>query len=505
MYLSATFDDIRIPEAHEVTSSVRLRPFHLLLVASSALSCSGPDVAFEQQRSAVIYGSDDRHDIYDETDTDIAALATSTGVALISPTELRFSGSDVLVRAAPLSAWDDYCSGTAFLDQPTAASCSGILIDDDLVLTVGHCLETVPSCRDLDYVFNYSYAREGTLGPIRRDDVFSCRTIAVQESSPPDSATQVDFAVIELDRAVVGHAPAILGQIGPLAKGDALTVIGSPSGLPVKVDSGARVVDSRSGSVDFFTLTSDTFAGNSGSGVYQADVLVGVFAHGTADFVDEGACSAERVIGDTSTSGESATYVARAIESLCAKSWPSERLCGTAPRCGDGVCSAGGTASETTATCPEDCAAPMCGDDLCEQSEWDNCRADCGDRRPAGLPDTWYCEPVWYGDGTTCDCNCGATDTDCVSKGETRACDSVGPAGFEPKAPTVAVRGGCSVATGAARGRDGWTLAAALLSALLWRHRLTRRPLAAPRMSPRAVNAILSRGRDARCGGCLCP
>lgn len=412
------------------------RLFLLGTATSLAVACAAPDardVALAQEHAAVIYGTDDRHDVYAESDAGIAALATSTAVALISPTQLRFSDSSVVVRAAPLSAWDDYCADTSFLDQPTAARCSGVLIDDDLVLIAGHCLEAVRSCRDYAYVFDYAYAVDRALGPIQRQDVFSCRAVAVAESSPPDSATQVDFAIVALDRPVVGRSPAEIASSTLLKRGDNLTVIGFPSGLPLKIDSGPRVVDPRPESGDFFTLTSDTFAGNSGSGIYSANALVGVFAHGTADFVDEGACRAERVILQTSDSGESATYVSRAIDALCAEGWPSERLCGHAPSCGDGVCSVGAPTGETNASCPDDCAAAVCGDDLCEQIEWDSCPADCGDRRPAGVPDGWYCEPEWYGDGSFCDCKCGAIDSDCGSGSGTRACDSVGPAGLDPK------------------------------------------------------------------------
>jgi hypothetical protein len=419
---------------------------------------------------AVVYGKDDRHEIYAEPNQALRDRSRATAVALIPPERLLFSStSDAVVpRAAPLAAWDDYCDGTPFLAEPTAATCSGVLIDDDLVLTAGHCFDQVQSCRDYDYVFDYLYAAPGALGPIARDAVFGCRVIAVREQSAPDSVEQVDLAIVQLDRSAAPRAPAAFAT-GSLVAGDALTVVGFPSGLPTKIDSGTHVVDARAAGGDFFTLTSDTFRGSSGSGVYGVDgALAGVFARGTSDFVDEGGCRSLRVLPQNPpSSGESATYAARALAALCQAGWPSARLCGVAPSCGDGVCSSAGASPESSEDCPADCAPPTCGDGLCEQSERDSCPADCGDRRPNGLPEGWYCEPVWYRDGVHCDCDCGAPDPDCGDPHAPRACDAVGPAGRTPAPADLNAAGGCSVLVGAAQGGQGKRVFAVLAVAII--------------------------------------
>ena len=64
-----------------------------------------------------------------------------------------------------------------------------------------------------------------------------------------------------------------------------MTVIGYPNGLPAKVASGAVVLDERGGCRDYFTLDSDTFDGNSGSGVFDANgEVAGVFTRGADDY-----------------------------------------------------------------------------------------------------------------------------------------------------------------------------------------------------------------------------
>jgi len=459
-----------------------MRSCSLLILAFSALSCAGVEgegIQTATERAAVVYGSDDRHDVYAEPNAELRALARAAAVALIKPEQLRFSNAtNVEVGAAPLGAWDRYCADTPFLEQPTAARCGAVLIDDDLVLTAGHCLDDVAQCSDYFYVFDYLYAAPGELGPLARSELFGCRRVAARETSAPDASEQIDFAVLQLDRlAGPVRAPASIAALVPLVSGEPLRVIGFPSGLPAKLDSGARVGDPRAADLDFFTATSDTFSGSSGSGIYAASgALVGVLARGTADFVDEGQCRSLRRIGDASPSpGEAATYAARAIEALCRDGWPSERLCGIRPSCGDGVCSLGATLPETPETCSRDCSVARCGDGLCEQPEWSRCVEDCGDRRPPGLADEWYCEPAWYADGHTCDCECGARDPDCAGAD----CDSVGPAGLEPRAvadPPPAPDSGCALSAWSPNPAGVW-----LLTALL----ALRRRLIAHQRSPR--------------------
>ena len=215
----------------------------------------------------------------------------------------------VTIRAPLLSDWDNYCPGTPFLNQPTAGTCSGVLIDADLILTAGHCLDQVQSCRDYYYVFGYFESAAETLAPITRADVYSCRAVAGRFTSPPDSVQQVNWAIIQLDRPVdASRTPVVFASAGALAVGQPLSVIGCPSGLPTKIDQGAKVVDAREATLDYFTLTSDTFDGSSGSGVFDANrSLVGAFVRGTADYVQEG-IAAPRV--------SSATHRALAVRHL---------------------------------------------------------------------------------------------------------------------------------------------------------------------------------------------
>ena len=129
--------------------------------------------------------------------------------------------------------------------------------------------------------------------------------------------------------------------------------------------------------------TTDTFGGNSGSGVYLADTgeVAGILVRGETDYVLDSNLNCYHVnyCSETGCSGEDSTYVFRAIDALC-KVASSARLCG--PYCGDLKCQTG----ETVATCPSDC-------------------------KP--VPSEWKCDNALYGTGDGCHCNCGAFDPDC--------------------------------------------------------------------------------------------
>ena len=63
------------------------------------------------------------------------------------------------------------------------------------------------------------------------------------------------------------------------------------------------------------------------------------------------------------------------------------------------------------------CPSQGCSDYQCSDiNPTDNAR--CGPTPP----DDWSCSPSYYGDGTTCDCGCGAVDADCASANKS-VCD----------------------------------------------------------------------------------
>lgn len=361
-------------------------------------------------RSPAIYGEDSRRDVYETPG--VADVARRSVVALVAADRLDLSDpNDVRVTGPSLGEFEALCVGGAFAEQTVGAFCSGVLIDDDLVLTAGHCMgEGV--CPVTRLVFDYYLDAPGQLATITGDAIFGCQRVVAREQVPafgvdlpPDLP---DYAVIQLDRPVgTDRQPVALSPSNSLSDDAALTMIGFPSGIPAKIDTGGRVIDARSSDDGFFSATVDAFRGSSGSPVFdEADTLVGILIAGQEDFsVDEGgSCQVEARFSEADPIGEYVLYASVGIDALCAIEWPSDEQCDAAGVCGDRLCAG----DEDSSTCPADCSAPVCGDGLCGEGEVVDCREDCSP------PVEWdQCSALFYGTGDGCDCRCGTPDPDC--------------------------------------------------------------------------------------------
>lgn len=370
-------------------------PLLLLLITAA---CT-PDVATTDQ--PVVYGTDDRRDVYDFADQTYAARANEISAAMIDTADISGPANAKQIAAGTLQNSFGVCPDERFATQPTAAGCSATLIAQDLVLTAGHCISD-SSCNGTSYVFNWSMTNATTLHTITSDDVYACADVLV------DQVAEADFAIVKLDRPVVGRTPAVVRTTATaLTVGENLIVQGYPSTIPLKIDDGGAVRDGRAATLDYFVANLDTFGGNSGSGVFLDDgTLVGILVRGEQDYVQDGNCYRVNVCPNDGCGGEESTYAFNAINALCDVA-PTPGLC----ECGDGNCDAGG--GETTATCPLDCGTD-CGDGACNGDESPlNCTDDCG-----------FCGNAACDNGeteATCCDDCGCSD-DTTYCGAAHAC-----------------------------------------------------------------------------------
>lgn len=327
------------------------------LVALTTLGlggCSDPSPAgpVAQTVQPVVYGTDDRQDVYAHPDMNLRTLAQQSIVALMrdtkvnvtNPANVTFNSTDTLAST------QDLCPGQRFETDPAYSDCSGTLIDNDIVLTAGHCF-TAPgadagmngpsTCQNTRFVFKYYHEAAGRLATITAEDVFSCAEIITSVDRMNPDGTRQDYAFVRLNRSAAPRfTPASVARTnGPTTMGQSITVIGFGSGIPAKIDSGGTVTSLRAMDGDYFETNLDTFSGNSGSGVFDTATrsMVGILVRGATDYVpaDGGACQVVNVCASTPSgtacAGESVNRLQGPFDDFCTR-LPMHRLCtGAAP------------------------------------------------------------------------------------------------------------------------------------------------------------------------------
>lgn len=257
-----------------------------------------------QDRQRVIYGVDDRKDIY-QVKSAKALAAAKTVVALVKAADLtqEDDGSYTLTTQRYGDAYQ-LCGSEPFVGQPLGCFCSGFLVAPDVVATAGHCVKSAADLRNIRFVFGFRMLdAERARTSFPADDVYEGASLIGSQLT----ADGVDWALVRLARAVVGRKPVKFRTTGKIAATQSLFVIGHPCGLPQKYAPGAKVRDNTP--APFFVANLDTYGGNSGSPVFNAgtSTVEGILVRGENDFVSNGQCYVSLVCPTTGCRGEDVT------------------------------------------------------------------------------------------------------------------------------------------------------------------------------------------------------
>lgn len=232
----------------------------------------------------VIYGDDDRLDPMDVTNTLYLELAKSTA-AMIPSNRLSLDQDTrgvFNIKGSTLSS-RNICETARFAKQMTAANCSGFLVGPDLIVTAGHCMRSKANCDSNRWVFGFALdSDDDSYKAVGKENVYNCVEIIEQAL---DRETKDDFALIRLDRPVTGVRALSIRTEGRVEDETPLVVIGHPTGLPTKIADGANVRNNTNNY--FFNANLDTFGGNSGSAVFNAEtgIVEGILVRGEVDYV----------------------------------------------------------------------------------------------------------------------------------------------------------------------------------------------------------------------------
>lgn len=270
----------------------------------------------------VVYGQDDRLEIFQISDPRIAAVADST-VALVQKAQLtpgtaRFRGTNQPVNVLNLKAniyGDQYklCKDEPFFNQPSGAFCSGFLVGPDLIATAGHCVDE-SRCGQTAFVFSFQMNKDNTpIMTFPQTEVYGCKKVIVREQTG-----EQDYALVQLDRPVANHKPLALAKRPPAAN-ESIYVIGHPAGLPKKAAGNANVRRIANG---FFQANTDTYGGNSGSAVFslQTHEVLGILVRGENDFEQTAnQCQKSKQCATDQCRGEDVTFIHFVVNAMNAK------------------------------------------------------------------------------------------------------------------------------------------------------------------------------------------
>lgn len=227
-----------------------------------------------------VYGNDDRKEIY-EVDNAAARRAMQATVMIAEKANVIEFGGEYRLTGDKYGKSMNLCPSEPFWHQPLIGFCTGVLVRPNVILTAGHCIVKQRDCSNSRVVFDVKFTGPGEFSeyaPAR--NVRACKRIIKRENKK----NGLDYAFIELDSPVHDRQPITLSQKHDI--NSKVFMIGHPRGLPAKYSGPAKIY----GQTDLEWITDlDSFAGNSGSPVFEAatGALVGILTLGEDDDFQE--------------------------------------------------------------------------------------------------------------------------------------------------------------------------------------------------------------------------
>ena len=294
-----------------------------VVLAASAMGCTRGSIEREPVRAGragdtkgVIYGEDSIRGVKDSTASRLRASVAIVPSVRLTPTGSGDRSFDDRTAHERSRICRD--SDQALGSQIAPASCSGLLVAKNLVLTAGHCFDApegyLSGCQQMSFVFHFD--DEFVAEPrktVPASSVYGCADV---RSGVGFGA--VDAVLVVLDRDVQGIEPVALTAGRPLRVDEKIMTVGYPLGTPKKTSRGViRKIGPR------IEASLDVFVGNSGGPVFSEETgeLLGILAGGEKDFEAirtqaGGVCQVPKRCSDAGCLGEGIIPLGKIFEAL---------------------------------------------------------------------------------------------------------------------------------------------------------------------------------------------
>ncbi len=248
----------------------------------------------------VIYGPDDRIDLYDENVPE--RISNSSGViALVLKDSLVDNGDgNFSLKTNSLENEKKVCSSERFSKQPVGAFCTGFVVAQNVIVTAGHCIRGDSDLEKTRFLLGFS---ANSADDFNTD--FNINMILTgKKIISRGNSNGLDYAVIEINEFIPENRILSVNSNTKTADNDSLYVIGFPSGLPMKIAGGANVRENND--AKYFIANLDSYGGNSGSPVFNSITheVEGILVSGEIDYVPNGNCNISNTCPDTGCKGE---------------------------------------------------------------------------------------------------------------------------------------------------------------------------------------------------------
>lgn len=253
-----------------------------LIVSFLCLIALNPAHAYQDK---VIYGEDNRR-LMSELDSNNDAMAIKYSASILAQIpnwRMQSTKDTISVKTRDLKFGLNICDGEKFLEQPLVSSCTAFLVAPDMIVTAGHCIQDKYDCKKQTWVLDYDSQADftGPSGTITfpKDKSFTCKELVSWSEN-----NNLDYALIKLDREVVGRTPLKIRREGKTAANEALMILGHPLGLPKMLADNIFIRDNTP--TYYFKTNADTFSGNSGSPAIgmTSGLVEGILVRGDDDF-----------------------------------------------------------------------------------------------------------------------------------------------------------------------------------------------------------------------------